>query len=155
MGGVCQGGQYSYVALAYYGVTNFLETWTVFVWLPLMVYVLYAWYRRRGSSLDQFGFVGESPGMPRELKFAGLTLVWFIWTYLPYLVIFFTGRVTYPFYVIPAIPAMAMGAAWWVTREWFPRRLMWLYMAMVFVFFLVYFPDKGFLPDWLRVLIGH
>jgi hypothetical protein len=30
-----------------------------------------------------------------------------------------------------------------------------VYLIMVFVFFFVYFPSKAFLPDWLRVIIGH
>jgi len=48
-----------------------------------------------------------------------------------------------------------MGASYWITRSWFPRWLMYVYVAMAFVFFFIYFPYKGFLPDWLRVLIGH
>ncbi len=38
---------------------------------------------------------------------------------------------------------------------WFPKWLAAVYLSMVFVFFLVYFPDKAFLPLWLRALIGH
>ena len=53
------------------------------------------------------------------------------------------------------VPAMAMGTTYWVTRNWFPKWLVYLYVAMAFVFFFIYFPYKGFLPDWLRVLIGH
>jgi hypothetical protein len=156
--GVCQGGQYSYVALAYYGVTNFLETWTVFVWVPLVSYVLYRQFRRRLPSLEQFGFDGTGSGtsaLPGEIKFAGLALVWFLWTYLPYIALLIDGRVTYPFYFIPAIPAVALGCSFWLNRGWFPRWLIYVYVAMVFLFFFVYFPQKTFLPDWLRVLIGH
>jgi hypothetical protein len=157
--GVCQGGQYSYVAIAYYGITNLLETWTVFVWIPLVVYLLYRQFRRPQPVLDQFGFEGgaapPSPLLSGEVKFAGLALVWFLWAYLPYIALFLAGRVTYPFYFVPAIPAVAMGCAYWVTRSWFPRPLLALFMVMIFVFFFIYFPDKGFLPDWLRVLIGH
>jgi len=155
---VCQGGQYSYVALAYYGVTNLLETWTVFVWVPLVAYLLYDHFKKRQPSLEQFGFQevgGASLGLSGEIKFAGLALIWFLWAYLPYIGLFFAGRVTYPFYFVPAIPAVAMGCSYWLTRKWFPRPLMIIYLLMVFVFFFVYFPEKAFLPDWLRVIIGH
>jgi hypothetical protein len=156
--GVCQGGQYSYVAIAYYGITNLLETWTIYIWVPLVAYLLYRQFRKPQPSLDQFGFeeIGAPP--PRlsgEVKFAGLALVWFLWAYLPYIALFFAGRVTYPFYFVPAIPAVAMGCGYWVTRSWFPKWLMVIFIVMVFVFFFIYFPEKGFLPDWLRVIIGH
>ncbi|MDA4126316.1 MAG: glycosyltransferase family 39 protein [Thaumarchaeota archaeon] len=156
--GVCQGGQYSFVALAYYGVTNLIETWTVFVWAPLAALVVYRHFRRPQPVLEQFGFAeGGTPGpsVPDTTKFAGLALIFFLWTYIPYIFIFFTERVTYPFYFVPAIPAVALGASYWLTRDWFPRRLMYVYVAMAFIFFFVYFPAKGFLPDWLRVIIGH
>jgi len=156
--GTCQGGQYSYVALAYYGVTNLIETWTVFVWVPLTALVVYRHFRRPQPVLEQFGFAeGASPGpsVPAITKFAGLALILFLWTYVPYIFLFFGERVTYPFYFVPAIPAVAMGASYWLTRDWFPRRLMYVYLIMAFIFFFVYFPAKGFLPDWLRVIIGH
>ncbi len=165
--GVCQSG---YLAVAYYGVTNLLETWTVYVWVPLVAFGLYTF--RKGSKAPSGGeSAGEEPagGGPEvtveppppsrtltgDVKFAGLALILFLWSYVPYLFLFLAGRVTYPFYIIPGIPAMAMGTAFWLSRDWFPRWLLYLYMVMVFVFFLVYFPDKAFLPVWLRILIGH
>ncbi len=156
--GVCQGGEYTYVALAYYGVTNLLETWTVFIWVPIVIWAFYL--QRKGRGLGSEGtepMPAESPaaGMAQGLKLAGLALVWFLWNYLPYIALSFYGRVTYPFYFIPAIPAVAMGAAYWMTREWFPKRLALAYLVAAFFFFFMYFPDKAFLPDWLRVLIGH
>ncbi|HEV2139254.1 MAG TPA: glycosyltransferase family 39 protein [Nitrososphaerales archaeon] len=156
--GVCQGGQYSYVSLAYYGVTNLIETWTVFVWVPLAAFAVYRHFRRPQPRLEQFGFAegGTPPSRaPGITKFAGLALTMFLWTYVPYIFIFLTQRVTYPFYFIPAIPAVALGASYWLTRDWFPPKLMYVYLAMAFIFFFVYFPAKGFLPDWLRVIIGH
>jgi hypothetical protein len=147
-------GSYSYVAIAYYGVTNLLETWTVFVWVPLVAYVLYSRFRKAG--LEQFGFDATTgPRLDGETRFAALALILFLWAYVPYLFLFIGGRVTYPFYFIPAIPAVAMGSSYWVTRSWFPKWLLAVYLAMVFVFFFVYFPEKAFLPDWLRVIIGH
>ncbi len=156
--GVCKGGEYSYVSLAYYGVTNFLETWTVYVWVPLVAYAIYSQFRRKQPSLEQYGFETSSPlpsGVPGELKLAAFALVLFLWSYVPYILLFFAGRVTYPFYFLPAVPAVAIGCAYWLTRSWFPRWLMVVFLVMVFVFFFVYFPSKAFLPDWLRVLIGH
>ena len=155
---VCQGGAYSYVSVAYYGVTNFLETWTIYIWIPLVAYALYRFYRQKQPTLEVFGFEGaqsNSVALPGELKFAAFALVLFLWSYVPYVALFLSGRVTYPFYFLPAVPAVAMGATYWVTRNWFPRWLMYLYVGMAFVFFFIYFPYKGFLPDWLRVLIGH
>ena len=151
-------GNVRYVDVGYYGVTNFLETWTTFIWLPLVAYTLKRHRRGRQPSLEEFGFEGDAPdppAVPLETRFAGLTLILFFWGYVPYIFLFFAARVTYPFYIIPAIPAMAMGASYWLTRTWFPRWLRWLYLAMVFGFFLVYFPDKGFLPVWLRAIIAH
>ncbi len=156
--GVCQGGAYTYVALAYYGVTNFLETWTIYVWIPLVAYALYRFFRAKQQSLEQFGFetpTGQAVGLPGELRLAAFALILFAWTYLPYLGLLAVERVTYPFYFLPAVPAVAMGCTYWLTRNWFPKWLRWIYLIMVFVFFFVYFPYKGFLPDWLRVLIGH
>jgi len=156
--GVCQEGEYSYVSVAYYGVTNFLETWTVYVWIPLVGYALYRFFRQKQPTLEEFGLegAGASPVLPTgELKFAAFALVLFFWSYVPYVVLFLGGRVTYPFYFIPAVPAMAMGTTYWLTRSWFPKWLMYVYVVMAFVFFFIYFPYKGFLPDWLRVLIGH
>ena len=151
--GTCVGG--SYVSIAYYGVTNLLETWTVFVWVPLVAFALYGYFRRRVPKLEHYGFEAPKPVNQGEVRFAGLALILFMWNYIPYIFLFLAGRVTYPFYIIPAIPAIAMGAAYWLSRPWFPRWLIWFYVATVFTFFFLYFPDKAFLPQWLRILIGH
>jgi predicted membrane-bound dolichyl-phosphate-mannose-protein mannosyltransferase len=149
-------GNISYVGVGYYGVTNLLETWTVYVWVPVVVYVLYSLFRNKQRRLEQFG---EGEGAPdlisQETKFAAFALILFLWSYVPYLFLLAAGRVTYPFYFVPAIPAVAMGAAYWLSRPWFPKWLMGFYLVMVFVFFLIYFPDKAFLPVWLRALLGH
>jgi dolichyl-phosphate-mannose--protein O-mannosyl transferase len=156
---VCSGSNcLSYVGVGYYGVTNFLETWTIFIWIPLAAYALYHEFRRKQPTLEEF--VAEAGGpstssLSTEARFAGLALVWFLWTYLPYVALFFAARVTYPFYFVPAVPAVAMGCGYWVTKSWFPRWLLVIFMVMVFVFFFIYFPYKGFLPDWLRAIIAH
>jgi 4-amino-4-deoxy-L-arabinose transferase-like glycosyltransferase len=156
--GVCQGGQYTYVALAYYGVTNFIETWTTYIWAPLVAFILYRYFRRPQTGLDRF--IGKEDKLvlaqaSDELKFAALALIWFLWNYIPYILLFSAGRVTYPFYFIPAIPAVAMGVSFLLTRDWFPHRIALVYVGAAFVFFFVFFPDKAFLPIWLRAAIGH
>jgi hypothetical protein len=153
-------GNISYVSVGYYGVTNLLVTWATFIWVPLMSYALYQERRRRsrppeGPAEAAPPQATTGPALSGEGRLSAFTLTLFGWSYLPYLFLFLDGRVTYPFYIIPAIPAMAMGTAYWVSRNWFPKWLAALYIAMVFVFFLVYFPDKAFLPTWLRVLIAH
>ncbi|MDG7007210.1 MAG: glycosyltransferase family 39 protein [Nitrososphaerota archaeon] len=160
--GVCQGG--SYQEIAYYGVTNFLETWTVYIWVPLAAYALYRWLKRgkgvpeaQGSepAAQQAATPAEPQGMPGDVRFAGLALILFLWSYVPYLFLLLAERVTYPFYFVPGIPAVALGAAYWTSRSWFPKWLLYVYVAMVFVFFLIYFPDKAFLPVAVRSLLGH
>jgi Dolichyl-phosphate-mannose-protein mannosyltransferase len=158
--GVCQGGAYSYVALAYYGVTNLIETWTTFVWLPLGIFAMYVWWRasRKPDQTSLDAFAAEpvpKREMTPEVRYASFAVIMFLWTYVPYLFLLLGQRVTYPFYFIPAIPAVSMGAAYFISRSWFSPKLVPIYIGMAFVFFFVYFPDKSFLPDWLRVLIGH
>ena len=159
--GVCQPGGYS---ATYYGVTNFLETWTVYIWIPLAAYALYRWLKRGKEVPDVQGLEPaaeqaaspvEQQKMPGDVRVAGLALVLFFWSYVPYLFLLLAERVTYPFYFVPGIPAVALGAAYWTSRDWFPRWLLYVYVAMVFVFFLIYFPDKAFLPVAVRSLQGH
>ncbi len=133
---------YHYIAVGYYGTTNQLIVWEVFIWVPLVAYRLY-----RAKKW------GATPTL--DDRFGGFILIWFLCTYLPYVALFLYGRVTYPFYIIPAIPAMAGGAAYFVTRDWFPRKMAIAYIAAAFVIFFLYFPVKDFLPDWIRVALGH
>lgn len=158
-------GNLSYVSVGYYGITNLIETWTTFIWVPLVAYYFYDYYRgKKPEGLEPSAEPsGEVPaaveparaGLPGELKFAGLAAVTFLWAYVPYLVLMAFGRVTYPFYFVDAVPAMAMGAAFWLHKKWFPKWLVYLYLAAAFVFFLTYYPDKAFLPVWVRVLLRH
>ena len=172
-------GNIHYVDVGYYGITNLMVTWTTFVWVPLVAWNLFAFWRSRKpkgeaqtapppsgtAAAASAGLVAE-PIKPEEraapdqgslpmARYAGFSLILMAWTYVPYLFLFLGQRVTYPFYVIPAIPAISMGASYWLTKRWFPRPLLAVYLAMVFVFFLVYFPDKAFLPLWLRALLRH
>ncbi|MDE1854246.1 MAG: glycosyltransferase family 39 protein [Thaumarchaeota archaeon] len=151
-------GNLSFTGVAYYGVTNLIETWATYVWLPLLGYALYRYFRTRQPA-------AEGPGTPSrgadphhvdgETRFVAFAFIAFLWGYVPYLLLFLGERVTYPFYLVPALPAMAMGTAYWISRNWFPKWLIAVYLFIVFLFFFVYFPDKSFLPDWLRAVIGH
>ena len=123
--------------------------------MPLAALAIWKIYRPRGGGLERFGFVDTaSRNLSGDAKLALLSLIWFSWNYFPYLALFTVGRVTYPFYFIPALPAVAMGASYFLTRKWVYRYLPVLYVAGAFVFFFVFFPDKAFLPVWLRALIG-
>lgn len=152
---VCSNTCYSYWGIAYYGVTNLLETWTTYIWMPLAALAIWKIYRPRGGGLERFGFVDTaSRNLSGDAKLALLSLIWFSWNYFPYLALFTVGRVTYPFYFIPALPAVAMGASYFLTRKWVPRYASIIYLAGAFLFFFIFFPDKAFLPVWLRALIG-
>ncbi|MBI3858680.1 MAG: glycosyltransferase family 39 protein [Thaumarchaeota archaeon] len=156
--GTCLSGQYSYVAIGYYGITNLLVTWMLYLWVPIAAYLVgreFRLFTKGQPSLDSFGFK-DFAGVPRsaQVNVAGFALIWLLWNFLPYVSLYAVGRVSYPFYVVPAIPALALGAAYLITRPWFPRKIAIIYLAAAFVFFFVYFPYKGFLPEWLRALIG-
>ncbi|QQG49114.1 MAG: glycosyltransferase family 39 protein [archaeon] len=130
------------VSAGYFGVANQLVVWEVFIWVPLVVHSLYK--ARRAV-----------PGRVAADRFGVFILVWFLWSYLPYLLLMAYGRVTYPFYILPAMPALASGAGYFITREWFPRKMAALYVIAAFGIFFLYFPVKAFLPDYLRALLGH
>lgn len=152
---VCSSTCYSYVGVAYYGVTNLLETWTTYLWMPLAAVAIWEVFKPRSGGLEQFGFVDTTlRNISGSTKLALLSLIWFSWNYFPYIVLFASGRVTYPFYFIPALPAVAMGGSYFLTRSWVPRYTSVLYVAGAFVFFFVFFPNKAFLPVLLRTLVG-
>jgi len=132
----------TYIGVGYYGVNNVIVLWLVFVWVPIVVYRL---LKKRPQ--------GEPRSKEDETML--VMLVWFAWSYLPYIGLWIYGRVTYPFYILPAIPAIATGAAYFVTRDWFPRKVSWFYLAAAFGWFVWYFPLKDFLPDYIRAILGH
>jgi predicted membrane-bound dolichyl-phosphate-mannose-protein mannosyltransferase len=162
----------TYTSIGYYGVPNLIETWTTFIWVPLAAYAIFAYYRSRRLPIEQAGeghdlasiaatepisspVAAPEQEMSGETRFAAFALVFFLWSYVPYILLFLGGRVTYPFYFVPAIPAVAMGAAYWLNKNWFPKALIVVFLLAAFMFFLVYFPDKAFLPIWLRILLRH
>lgn len=132
----------TYVSVGYYGVANQAIVWMVYLWLPVALYPVLKEKRWRSSL-----------GMERRL--GAFLAVWLLWSYVPYVVLWAYGRVTYPFYMLPAVPALATGAAYFITRDWFPRRMAAIYVIAAFGIFVLYFPVKDFLPVPVRVLLGH
>jgi dolichyl-phosphate-mannose--protein O-mannosyl transferase len=143
-----------YVAVGYYGVTNPVVTWLVFAWVPIVAVA--ALRRGKKSDVDVSHGIAITESQPDPDLRAGIfALIWFGWGYLPYIPLWLYGRVTYPFYIVPAIPALAIGAAYFVTREWFPTKVAIIYLIAAFGWFFLYFPLKEFLPVWIRVLLGR
>jgi hypothetical protein len=117
-------------SLRLYIVGDTPMVWMVYAWVPFAVVLL------RGASARS-----TCPGA----RIAGFALVWFVWNYVPYVVLYLFGRYMYVWYLVPAVPATAIGAALVVTRGWFPRWLMVLYIAILVGWFVYFFPNKDFL----------
>jgi len=130
---------YQYIAVGYYGVANVVIVWMVFLWVPLALYGIFR--ARREAAIH------------RDERFLYLMAVWFLWTYVPYVLLWLYGRVTYPFYLVPAVPALASGAAYVTTREWFPFLVALAYVAFALFVFFLFFPVKDFLPVYLRTIL--
>ena len=135
---------FSYVSTGYYGVTNQFEVWLVYIWGAYVVYLL---FKNRGR------FAAESDS--REFRLAGFAFLWFMVVFLGYCGLFLYGRVTYPYYLISAVPALSTGAAYLLTRAWFPRPVAYILLAGVFLWFFIFYPDKSFLPVQVRAWLGH
>ena len=136
---------YSYVSAGYYGITNQFEVWLTYFW---GAYVVYLWRKTKGSLF-------ESDSLLRDFKVGRLALLWFLLVFLGYVGLYLYGRITYPYYFIQAVPALAIGAAYFLTRGWFPRGISYIVLAGVFLWFFIFYPDKSFLPDQVRVWLGH
>jgi hypothetical protein len=210
----------TYVSIAYYGVTNMVETWSTFLWAPFAAYVLYRLWRKREqepsrppittplsieemerilklkSLLDSGAITKDEfdaqktailhaernvsvedqkneSQLPDEIReedasnpansvrprfweseLPMLALIIFCWSYFPYLVLFAEGRVTYPFYFLPAVPGISLGISYFVTRSFFPRIIAIALLVAVFAWFLIYFPNQSFLPTWISSHLG-
>jgi dolichyl-phosphate-mannose-protein mannosyltransferase len=95
----------------------------VFATLPAVAYAVVAAVRRR----DQVAFV---------------VLALFAATWLPFLPAAAAGRISYLYYFLPALPAVALGAAALVAAGR-ARVLPWLYAAAVLAGFVWRFPYRG------------
>jgi predicted membrane-bound dolichyl-phosphate-mannose-protein mannosyltransferase len=136
---------YTYVSVGYYGITNQFEVWLIYFW---GAYTVYLWWKTRATPM-------ASEADANEFKLARLALLWVLVVFLGYLFLFYYGRITYPYYFISAVPALGMGAAYFLTRAWFPREIAYIFLAGVFLWFFIFYPDKAFLPTQVRVWLGH
>ena len=144
---------YTYVSLGYWGISNFFEVWLTYIWAPYVVYLAYKlWTSRTALVADLTIALNIDTPSFRLARFA---LLWFIFAYFPYVALYFYGRVTYPYYILSAIPAISIGCAFLLTRKWFPREVAYVVLMGVFIWFFLYYPDKSFLPNQLRTILGH
>jgi 4-amino-4-deoxy-L-arabinose transferase-like glycosyltransferase len=146
-------GNYQYVSLGYWGVSNFFEVWLTWAWAPLVAFLSYKlWTSRAAVVADVTTAVKiDNP----SFRIAQFALLWFVITYFAYVALYFYGRVTYPYYVLPATPAISIGCAYLLSRKRFPREVAYVLLGGVFLWFFLYYPDKSFLPGWLRMFLGH
>ncbi len=164
-------GSYSYVSAGYFGVPDLFETWFVYIWVPYVVYLAYKKWRAKISAAASpalAAIVGSiqltlegSPIRSSEAAEADayelgkFAVMWLAFTFIPYLLLYAYGRVTYPYYILSGTPALAIGMAYAMTRKWFPREVVYIMLGGVFAWFFIFYPDKSFLPTQLRVLLGH
>ncbi len=99
--------------------------------------------------------LGQEQPSDRSFAVARFAFLWYVFAYFPYIALYFYGRVTYPYYILPAMPAISIGCAYLLTRKWFPREVAYVVLAGVFLWFFLYYPDKSFLPSQLRAILGH
>lgn len=149
-------GDYTYVSLGYWGITDFFEVWLTYLWVPYVGYLAYRLWTSRAAVVQtvttQLNITNiDTP----DFKLAGFAALWYIMAYFPYVALYFYGRVTYPYYMLSAMPGIAIGCAFLLTRKWFPREVAYVLLAGVFFWFFLYYPEKAFLPIWLRQLLGH
>jgi len=100
-----------------------------------------------------------NPLLASAIPFASLFTGWYAWktrdrlalwaltwgmaNYLPYLFLaFFTHRIMYIYYVLPMVPALAIGTALLLTRAGLPRFVRWGFILAYLVAFAAYFPFK-------------
>jgi len=71
-------------------------------------------------------------------------IVWAAANYLPYYVfVLLNHRITYLYYFVPVIPALAVAIAILLARSGLPRPVVWGYLVAAVVGFLAYFPFRA------------
>lgn len=131
--------RFVYDTFAYYGITNMFETWTIYIWIPLAVYLVFKYRRDLRTRLE---------AADKTLVFA---LIWFGFTYVPYILLYFESRAEFEYYLVSAVPAIAIGAAYLITRPRVSNKVTIAYLILVFLWFLTFFPDKAFLPSVIHL----
>lgn len=137
-------GNLSYISIGYFGIPNMVVVWLLYGWIPLVIAKLLG---RLKESIET---------SIHDLEAAKFAMVWFFTGYLPYIALWLgLGRTTYPFYLIQVIPALCIGAAYFITREWFSSKIAYIYVGAAFGWFFFYYPVKDFLPTWLRIILSR
>jgi 4-amino-4-deoxy-L-arabinose transferase-like glycosyltransferase len=79
----------------------------------------------------------------RGSRLAGWALVWAGANWLPYVfLVAVAGRVTYLYYFLPVVPAIAIAVALLLRRSGLPRAVTWGFVAVYLLGFLAYFPFR-------------
>ena len=79
----------------------------------------------------------------RRSRLATWTLIWAGANYLPYVALaLFSQRVTYLYYFLPVIPALAVATALMLRRSGLPRLVTFGYLAALVATFVSYFPFR-------------
>jgi len=136
------GRQLSVVDVGYYGIYNMPLIWGLYAWVPFVAWGL---LRTRASAAQ--------PMATQAARLPWLALCWFLWGYLPYIALFLAGRVTYPFYLLQALPALCLGTSYLVIELPFPRWARYTYILILAFWFFAFYPYKAFLPAWIRALL--
>lgn len=112
-----------YDSVAFWGMMN---PTILYLTIPAMLYSAYSYFERK----DDFSL---------------FMLVWFAATYLPYLpAVIFGHRVTYLFYFLLAMPAVAGAVAHMIADQNPPKAVVLFYLGVVVVWFALMFPFKVF-----------
>jgi dolichyl-phosphate-mannose--protein O-mannosyl transferase len=76
-------------------------------------------------------------------RLARWSVVWAAANYLPYVFLAVVAqRVTYIYYFLPVVPAVAVAIAILLRRSNLPRSVMWGFVAVYVVGFVAYFPFR-------------
>jgi len=95
-----------------------------------------------GSVFLAFLFTGWL-ALKRRSRLAGWSLVWAAANYLPYVALaLLSQRVTYIYYFLPVIPALAVATALLLRRSGLPRFVTVGYVVVFLVGFIAYFPFR-------------
>jgi predicted membrane-bound dolichyl-phosphate-mannose-protein mannosyltransferase len=96
------------------------------LWPLGLAFATYAWWRRRPDG-----------------KLGALALAWFAMTYAPfYATTLLNQRISYLFYFLPTLPAVALAGSSFLLCAGLPRLVTWVYIAAVLLGFYGYFPFK-------------
>jgi dolichyl-phosphate-mannose-protein mannosyltransferase len=110
-----------YDSVAFWGMMN---PTILYLTIPAMLYLSYTYFTK-------------------EDDFSSFNLVWFAVAYLPYLPAVILGhRVTYLFYLLPAIPAVCAAIAHMIADQNPPKLVVLFYLGVVAVWFFSAFPFK-------------